>query len=164
MTGRALFLVRSVVGGLLLGGNLGVEVSAQLREPAPTPVVITRPPALRTWAPPEPLPRRFGIVTFDVPDTRGAMVKVSIPVGDVIVRVSNRVAAARQRHRAAAARTDVQRAHAAFLRGQPLKVTGSRQDDTGGAINDGAGGPSSAMPDQRGDLDVCRSGCPPSSR
>jgi hypothetical protein len=57
-----------------------------------------------------PLPRRLGIFTMVPPTERGEIVRVSIPIGELVSRAFKGVAAANRRRQEAAARRKVEAA------------------------------------------------------
>ena len=59
-------------------------------------------------------PIKFGIFSFVQPTLPGEMVRVSLPIGELVSRAFKGVAAARQRRQEAAARREVQAALKAF--------------------------------------------------
>jgi hypothetical protein len=95
---------------------------AQERDPAlarislalqqPTPIV-------RGVDPVEPAPRAFGIFTLLPPTGRGEIVRVSIPIGDLVSRAFKSVAAANRRRQEDAARRKVAAALDWFKSHQP---------------------------------------------
>jgi len=65
------------------------------------------------------LPKTFGVFTLVQPIEPGEMVRVSIPVGELVSRAFKGVAAANQRRQEAAARRRVQAAVKQFQENQP---------------------------------------------
>ena len=59
------------------------------------------------WA--EPGPARIGILTLVAPQKRGEIVRVSLPVGDLVTRAVRGVSAAQHRRAERQARAEVQR-------------------------------------------------------
>ena len=77
-------------------------------------------PILRGVDPVEtPVRKSLGILTLVPPELRGEMVRVSVPVGDLVSRAINGVAAARQRREEEAARRRVEAALKWFANQQP---------------------------------------------
>ena len=75
------------------------RISLSLQQPAP---------ALRLPAPVEtPAPTTVGIFTLAPPTLRGEMVRVSVPVGDLVSRAIKGIASAHRRRQEAAARREV---------------------------------------------------------
>ena len=62
-----------------------------------------------------PLPRHVGVLTIVPPDTTGQFVKVSLPVGDLTMRATRAVAAARYRRAERDAREEVRRVKASIV-------------------------------------------------
>ena len=52
---------------------------------------------------------RFGILTLEVPDTRGEFIKVSVPVGELTTRLTRKISQARYQRRERKARETVER-------------------------------------------------------
>ncbi len=80
-----------------------------------------RPPSPLIVGPMVPIPpdgRRFGILTFLPPDTRGQFVRVGVPIGALGSGVAHSMAATQHRHAERAAREDVARALEEFRKGQ----------------------------------------------
>jgi hypothetical protein len=65
------------------------------------------------------LPKTFGIFTLVPPTERGEIVRVSVPIGELVSRAFKGVAAANQRRREAAARREVEAALKWFDERQP---------------------------------------------
>ena len=61
------------------------------------------------------LPKKFGIFTLVSPKLRGEMVRVSVPVGELVTGAFTRVAAANQRRQEDAARRKVEAALKQFV-------------------------------------------------
>jgi hypothetical protein len=61
-------------------------------------------------------PRQFGILTLVPPTSRGEMIRISIPIGELVTRAFRGVAAANQRRQEAAARRRVEAELTAFAR------------------------------------------------
>jgi hypothetical protein len=51
---------------------------------------------------------RFGILTLETPDTRGEFVKVSVPVGDLTMRLARKISKARYHRRERKARETIE--------------------------------------------------------
>jgi hypothetical protein len=90
------------------------RVRVALRQLEPSPLIV---------GPMVPIPpdeRRFGILTFLPPDTRGEFVRVRVPIGALIGGVAHSIATT-QHHRAEkAAREDVGRALEEFRKAQAI--------------------------------------------
>jgi len=83
------------------------RISIALQQPAPVVGGIV-PPDTST------APIKFGIVSFVQPTLPGEMVRVSLPIGELVSRAFEGVAAARRRRQEAAARREVEAALKAF--------------------------------------------------
>jgi hypothetical protein len=84
------------------------RISLALQQPLPT---------VRGVSPVESAsPKTFGIFTLVPPTGRGEMVRVSVPIGDLVSRAFKGVAAANQRRQEAAARRKVEAALQPFSR------------------------------------------------
>lgn len=66
-----------------------------------------------TWT--EPAPVRLGILTLVPPVHRGEIVRVRLPIGELVSAAAHRISTANQRRREAAARQEVQRALSACV-------------------------------------------------
>ena len=64
------------------------------------------------------VPKKLGIVTFVPPTGRGEMIRVAIPIGDLVSRAFKGVAAANHRREEAAARREVEAALTRFVKQQ----------------------------------------------
>lgn len=92
---------------LAQGVDRSVErVSAALQ--AQSPLRLTAP----TWA--EPRPKRIGVFTLVPPTNPGEIVRLRLPIGELVSGTVQGIARANQRRRVAAARRDVQGALTAF--------------------------------------------------
>jgi len=85
------------------------SIRTALQSPRPSTPLHT--PGIGLDAPP---PRHFGVLTIVPPDTRGQFVNVSLPVGDLTMRATRAVAAARYRRAERDAREEVRRAKASI--------------------------------------------------
>ncbi len=83
------------------------RISIALQPPAPIVGDIALPDTSTA-------PIKFGIVSFVQPTLPGEMVRVSIPIGELVSRAFKGVAAARQRRQEAASRREVEAALKAF--------------------------------------------------
>lgn len=68
-----------------------------------------------------PTPTRFGIFTFVPPDTRGGLVKVTVPVGNLVSRAASAVSSVQRRHAERNAHEEVVRALQAFQAQRPSR-------------------------------------------
>ena len=115
--------MKRLVGGLLVSLASWAPLHAQERDPAferirlelerPFSIVRGVDPAEST------LPKTFGIFTFLPPARPGEMVRVSIPIGELVSRAFKGVAATNQRRQEAAARRRVAAAIKWFEEQQP---------------------------------------------
>lgn len=71
--------------------------------------------ALRLAAPPNAPPKRFGVFTLSPPETRGEIVRITLPVGELAMRGARAVSNARDRRAERKAREEVQQALKEFL-------------------------------------------------
>jgi hypothetical protein len=103
--------MKGLVGGLLFWLICWAPLHAQerVRSLERIRVALERPfPIVRGVDPAEStLPKTFGIFTFVPPTRPGEMVRVSIPIGELVSRAFKGVAAASQRRQEAAARRKV---------------------------------------------------------
>ena len=79
-------------------------------------------PSRLTVGPMVPIPpdeRRFGILTFVPPDTRGEFVRVRVPVGALVTSVTRSIARAQRRRAEKAARGEVATALEEFRKDLP---------------------------------------------
>ena len=115
--------MKGLVGGLLFSVICWAPLSAQERDPALNRirVALEQPlPSVRGVGPAESnLPKTFGIFTFVPPTRPGEMIRVSIPIGELVSRAFKGVAAANQRRQEAAARRRVAAAIKWFEEQQP---------------------------------------------
>lgn len=106
--------MRPLVGGLVIALVYPVSTLAQERDPslARISLALQRPSLFVASVTSETstAPTKFGIVTFVPPTGRGEMVRVSVPIGELISRAVKGVAAANQRRQEAAARREVETA------------------------------------------------------
>ena len=81
-------------------------------------IAIQQPaPLVRAFQPPvSDFPRKLGEFTLVSPVLRGEMVRVSLPVGEYVMRAARGVASANRRRQEAAARRRVEAAISAFAR------------------------------------------------
>lgn len=88
------------------------RISLALQQPAPivSPNLLLEPQS----------PRKLGIFTLVPPALRGEMVRVSVPIGELVTRAFKGVAAANQRRREAAARRKVERRSSGLRNSSPL--------------------------------------------
>jgi len=66
-----------------------------------------------TWT--EPPPKKLGIFTLVSPREPGEMVRLRLPIGELVAKAAQGVSAANQRRRETSARHDVQKALTAFI-------------------------------------------------
>jgi hypothetical protein len=79
----------------------------RLRAAVQAPGTPLKFPSLPSWG--DPTVRRFGIVTLLPPDTNGQFVRAVVPIGELAVRASRSVVAARHRRAERDARKAVRR-------------------------------------------------------
>jgi hypothetical protein len=66
-----------------------------------------------TWT--EPPPKQLGIVALVFPTEPGEMVRLRLPIGELVSKAAQGVSAANQRRRETSARHEVQKALSAFI-------------------------------------------------
>ena len=66
-----------------------------------------------TWA--DPPPRKLGIFTLVPPEGPGEIVRLRLPIGELVSQAAHALSAAHQRRREASARHEVQRVLSAFI-------------------------------------------------
>ena len=111
--------MKGLAAGLLVWFVSSVPLPAQERDRSLERIslALQQPfPTLRVTVPPdEAVPRKFGIFTLVPPAGRGEIVRVSIPIGELVSRAFKGVAAAHQRRQESAARREVEAALIAHL-------------------------------------------------
>lgn len=115
--------MRALAAGILLSSLCSAPLLAQDRDrwlerialglQQPSPIVTGVAPIEST------LPKKVGIFTLVPPTKRGEMVRVSIPIGDLVMRAFRGVAAANQRRQEAGARRRVEAELESLTRRQP---------------------------------------------
>jgi hypothetical protein len=63
----------------------------------------------------EPAPKKLGIFTLEYPTEPGEMVRLRVPIGELVAKAAHALSATSQRRRETAARQEVQKALTAFL-------------------------------------------------
>ena len=103
-------------GGAQTASPVSVESlrAALQKSPPPSLLIPTFP-----WVAPQPT--RFGMLTLVSPDTNGEIVKVMVPIGDLVVRAAHGVSNARRRRAERHAREEVSRALRGFDARPPAK-------------------------------------------
>ena len=103
--------MKALAAGLLLLAPCVAPLSGQERDRALERIslsLVQPPPALRIDPPIDGAPpKTFGIFTLVPPAMRGEMVRVSVPVGDLVSRAVKGVAAANRRRQEAAVRREI---------------------------------------------------------
>ena len=112
--------MRPVAGVVLVIGLCGSPVLAQERDRSleRISIALQQPlPVVSETIALDPPNRRHtrGIFTLVPPETRGEVVRVSVPIGELVSQAFENLAAARQRRQEAAARRKVDTALKAFL-------------------------------------------------
>jgi len=106
--------MKGLAGGLLVSFVCGAPVLAQERDRALERIslALEQPlPTVRGVSPVESAaPKTFGIFTLVPPTERGEIVRVSVPIGELVSRAFKGVAAANHRRQEAAARRKVEAA------------------------------------------------------
>jgi hypothetical protein len=100
--------------------ELRADQRANQSSPAPEQLTVAAqgPPGLTipTWI--EPPPKTFGIFTLALPAQRGEVFRVSVPVGELVMRAAHAIGQARYRQAEAKARKEVEQALKDFLASQ----------------------------------------------
>jgi hypothetical protein len=107
--------MRGLAAAVLVSSVCSATVLAQERDRSLERIALAlQQPAPIVWgvAPPvaSPSPKKLGIFTLVPPVSRGELVRVSIPIGELVTRAFKSVAAANRRRREAAARREVEEA------------------------------------------------------
>lgn len=113
-------LVRAYAARIALIGALACPLTPLHAQQSDSPpslervrVALQRPQSLSgAVIPPEPEERRLGPLTFAPPKTRGEFVRVRVPVGALVGRLTHSIAAAHHRRAERAAREEVARVRA----------------------------------------------------
>jgi hypothetical protein len=79
-------------------------------------LALQQPSPIVSGVAPGASPRQLGIFTLVPPASRGEMIRISIPIGELVTRAFRGVAGAHQRRQEAAARGRVEAALEAFAR------------------------------------------------
>jgi hypothetical protein len=115
--------MRAHAGGLLLAVVCSIPLLGQERDRALERIDLRlqQPPSvLRGIDPVESaVPKTFGIFTLVPPTGRGEMIRVAMPIGELVSRAFKRAAAANRRRQEAAARSQVEAALEWFKEQQP---------------------------------------------
>jgi hypothetical protein len=115
--------MRVAIGALTLCLSLAVSAAAQQTEPPVSVekvrVALQHQPVLKVPPLVSPSTPRLGIITFLPPDTNGEMVKVNVPVGELVTRATRAVSTARRRRAERKAHKEVLRALEEFEAKQP---------------------------------------------
>ena len=74
-----------------------------------------------TWT--EPPPKKLGMLTLVSPTEPGEMVRLRVPIGELLSRAAQGVSAANQRRRETSARHEVQKSLSAFIAQQKTPTT-----------------------------------------
>jgi hypothetical protein len=114
--------MKLLVCGLLVWLASWAPLGAQDRDASLERInlALQQPPGIVRGVPPLEIdpPKKLGIFTLVPPVKRGEMIRVSVPVGEMVMRAVNGVASANQRRKEAAARrrveADLQRFRAAI--------------------------------------------------
>ena len=106
--------MRVAIGALTVVLSLAVSAAAQQTEPPVSVekvrVALQHQPVLKVPPLVSPSNPRLGIITFLPPITSGEMVKVSVPVGELVTRATRTVSTARRRRAERKAHEEVLRA------------------------------------------------------
>lgn len=119
--------MRVFAGALAIAFSLAVSAIAQQSDPPVSVermrVALQQPRLVIRDVPPlvSPSATRLGILTFLSPDTNGEMVKVGVPVGELISRTAHAISTARRRRAERKAHEEVLRALEEFEAKQPQR-------------------------------------------
>lgn len=115
--------MKGLSAGLFVSVACSVPLLAQERDRSLERINLALqqpPPAVPVLAPVESAaPTTFGIFTVVPPIGRGEIVRVSVPIGELVSRAFKRAAAANRRRHEAGARRTVEAALEGFKRQQP---------------------------------------------
>jgi hypothetical protein len=107
--------MKGLAAGILLSALCWAPLAAQERDPSLERIRF----ALQQPLPNEStLPKSLGILTFVQPTKPGEIVRVSIPIGELVTKAYRGVAAANRRRQEAAARREVEAALKLFAEQQ----------------------------------------------
>lgn len=103
--------MKGVCASLLMIWTCGLALAAQERSRSverialalqqPAPIVSSTPPVAGTG------PTTFGIFTLVTPEATGEVIRVAVPIGELLSRAFKTAAAVKHRHEEAAARREV---------------------------------------------------------
>jgi hypothetical protein len=114
--------MRGLAAGIVVSSVCSAPLLAQERDRSLERISLALeqpPPIMRGVGPVESAsPKKLGIFTLVPPTSRGEMVRVSIPIGELVTRAFTSVAAANQRRQEEAARRKVEAALEWFARRQ----------------------------------------------
>jgi hypothetical protein len=117
-------------GAVCFAPIFGLSTSAHAQQSESAGSVESLRAALQKWPPSilipalpwvAPNPRRLGILTLVPPDTNGEMIKVVVPVGELVSRAAHGVANAQRRRAEQRARENVSRELREFLAQRPTR-------------------------------------------
>ena len=103
--------MRGLAAGIVVVSIGSASLSAQERDPSLQRInlALQQPPVVRgIWPVESDTPQKLGIFTFVPPQFRGEMVRVSVPIGDLLTRGFNGIARAHQRRQAESVRRRVE--------------------------------------------------------
>jgi hypothetical protein len=105
-------LAYGVVAWCVCSAPLSAQEPARDRSLERISLALQQPPAIvrEVVAVETDLPKKLGIFTLVPPVKRGEMIRVSVPIGEMVTNAFNGVAAANQRRQEAAARRRVEAA------------------------------------------------------
>jgi hypothetical protein len=106
--------MRGLAAGILVSSVCAAPLLAQERDRSLQRIdlALQQPsPIVRSFAPVErPSPKKLGIFTLVPPTSPGELIRVSVPIGELVARAFRGVAAANQRRQEVAARREVEAA------------------------------------------------------
>jgi hypothetical protein len=114
--------MKALAGGLLIAAACSATLLGQEQDRSLARISLALqqpPPVLRADPADSPAPKKWGPFTLIPPTGRGEIVRVSVPIGELISRAFQGVATANRRRREAAARREVEAAVEWFKAQQP---------------------------------------------
>jgi hypothetical protein len=110
--------IRHMACGVLLLSLFGAELSAEQAQNQSTiapeqDVAAAREPlhlTIPAWVEPTPPPKRWGIFTLEPPESHGEVVRLSVPIGALIMRPVRAAGRVQRRRAEASARREVAQA------------------------------------------------------
>lgn len=117
--------MKALVSGLLISLVYSALIAAQGRDRAVEriSVALDQPSAIGLGAsyPPSTAPRTVGVFTLLAPMGRGEILRVSVPIGEMVTRAFKGAAAANRRRHASAVRRDIEAELESFKKWQTAR-------------------------------------------